>query len=54
MRIGRGIIIPAILALGVAMGVLAGSEMATAATHAPSAHVQVSAASDGSAVMYHG
>lgn len=40
MRIGRTIIIPAILALGVAGSVLAGAEMSAAVVHTPSAHVQ--------------
>ena len=45
MRIGRAIIIPAILALGVAGSALSGSAIAVAAIHAPAAHVQaVSAA----------
>ena len=35
MRIGRAIIIPAILALGVAGTVLPGAEIAMAASHAP-------------------
>ena len=39
MRIGRAIIIPAIVALGVAGSVLPGAEIAMAAGHAPAAHV---------------
>ena len=39
MRIGRAIIIPAILALGVAGTVLPGAEIAMAASHAPAVHV---------------
>ena len=39
MRIGRAIIIPAILALGVAGTVLPGAEIAMAAGHAPAVHV---------------
>jgi hypothetical protein len=54
MRIGRAVIIPAILALGVAAAALAGSEMATTATHASVAHVQVSAASSGPDTMFRG
>jgi len=45
MRIGRVLIIPAILALGVAGSILAGSAMSPAAGHAPSVHVQAAAAS---------
>jgi hypothetical protein len=45
MRIGRAIIIPAILALGVAGSTLAGSAMATAAGHAHAVHAQTHAAS---------
>ena len=39
MRIGRAIIIPAILALGVAGTVLPGAEIAMAAVHTPAVHV---------------
>jgi len=39
MRIGRAIIIPAILALGVAGAVLPGAEIAVAAAHTPAVHV---------------
>ncbi len=45
MRVGRAILIPAILALGVAGPVLAGSGISVAAGHAPSAHVLVTASS---------
>lgn len=41
MRIGRSIIIPAILALSTAGSILAGSAATVAAVQAPSAHVQV-------------
>jgi hypothetical protein len=40
MRIGRTVIIPVILALGVAGTVLAGAEMSAAAASTPIAHVQ--------------
>jgi hypothetical protein len=40
MRIGRTVIIPVILALGVAGTVLAGAEMSAAAASTPSVHVQ--------------
>jgi hypothetical protein len=53
MHIGRAIIIPAILALGVAGSVLAGSAVSTAAGHAPTAHVQVVAAAAGPDILYH-
>jgi hypothetical protein len=53
MRIRRSIIlIPAILAFGVAAAV-AGSEIAAAASHAPSSHVQTVAVSSNPNVMYH-
>lgn len=39
MRIGRAIIIPAILALSVAGTVLAGAETSVAAVHTPAAQV---------------
>ena len=55
MRIGRAIIIPAILALGVAGSVLAGAEMSAAAASTPSVHVQqVTAASAAPGTFYHG
>jgi hypothetical protein len=40
MRIGRTVIIPVILALGVAGSVLAGAEMSAAAVIAPAVHAQ--------------
>lgn len=52
MRIGRTIIIPAILALSVAGSILAGSAVPIAAAHAPSAHV-VSAASHPRPAVYY-
>jgi hypothetical protein len=54
MRIGRAIIIPVILALGVAGSVLSGSAMAAAARHAPSVHAQAAAASAKPHMYYHG
>ncbi len=51
MRIGRAIIIPAILALGVAGSILSGSAMPVAAVHAPSVHVEAAVASPD--VMYY-
>jgi hypothetical protein len=41
MRIGRAIIIPAIIALGAAGSIVSGSVMPAAVGHAPSVHVQV-------------
>lgn len=41
MRIGRAIIIPAILALGVAGTVLPGAEIAMAASNAPAVHLHI-------------
>jgi hypothetical protein len=40
MRIGRTVLIPVILALGVAGSVLAGAEMSAATAATPSVHVQ--------------
>jgi hypothetical protein len=54
MRIGRDLIIPAILALGVAGSLLTGSAMPVAAGHAPSVHVQAAAASAGPNIFYRG
>lgn len=45
MRIGRTLIIPAILALSVAGSVLAGAEMSAAVVHTPSVHAQQTTAS---------
>lgn len=53
MRIGRTIIIPAILALGVAGSALPGSVMAAAAGHAPSTHVLAVAAPATPDILYH-
>jgi hypothetical protein len=53
MRIGRAIIIPAILALGVGGSILAGSAAPVAAVHAPSVHVQADAAPTGPYTFYH-
>jgi hypothetical protein len=53
MRIRRAIIIPAILALGVAGSVLSGSAMSAAAGHAPSVHVQAAGSSAAPGVFYH-
>ena len=53
MRIGRAIIIPAILALGVAGTVLPGAEVAMAAGLAPAAHVHTAVTPSLSGVYYH-
>jgi hypothetical protein len=54
MRIGRTVIIPVILALGVAVSVLAGAEMSAAVVHTPSVHAQQATASSASPHMkYH-
>ena len=50
MRIGKTIIIPAILALTTAGSILAGSAVPVAAAQAPAAHVVAMAPS----VYYHG
>jgi hypothetical protein len=55
MRIGRTVIIPAILALGVVGSVLAGAEMSAAVVHTPSVHVQQATASSAAPGMrFHG
>ena len=54
MRIGRDLIIPAILALGVAGSLLTGSAMSAAAGSAASVHVQVAATSAHLDTFYHG
>jgi hypothetical protein len=54
MRIGRALIIPAVLALGVAGSLLSGPAIVAAAGHAPSAHVQAAASSATPKVLYHG
>jgi hypothetical protein len=43
MRIGRAVIIPAILALSTAGSILAGSATLATAAQAPAAHVQAAA-----------
>lgn len=53
MRIGRAIIIPAILALGVSGSILAGSAASVAAVHTPTVHVQSAAASTSPDLVYH-
>jgi hypothetical protein len=53
MRIIPGIIIPAILALGVAGSILSGAEMIAVAAHAPGVHAHVAAASAMPAAKYH-
>jgi hypothetical protein len=54
MRIRRALIIPAILALGVAGPLLAGSAMPAAAVHAPSVHVAATAVHGIPDMYYHG
>lgn len=54
MRIGRAIIIPAILALGVAGTVLPGAEIAMAAVHTPAVHLQTTTRPMFSGTYYHG
>ncbi len=53
MRIGRTILIPAILTLSVAGSILAGSAISSASAHAPSVHVQASASVGSTDVFYH-
>jgi len=54
MRIGRGVIIPAILALAVAGSALAGAEISVAVAHASTATTHVVAVSSNPATYYHG
>jgi hypothetical protein len=54
MRIRRAIIIPAILALGAAGSILAGSAVPVAAAQAPSAYVLSTASSASPYIWYHG
>jgi hypothetical protein len=53
MRIKQVIIIPAILALGAAGAIIAGSAMPAAAGHAPSHHVQAAGTSANPELYYH-
>ncbi len=53
MRIGRAILISAILALGVTGSALTGLGISAAAGHAPSAHVQVAAYSAAPNTYHH-
>jgi hypothetical protein len=53
MRIGRAILIPAILALGVAGSVVAGAEIPAAAQHVQSVTVQTAVAVAAPAVHFH-
>jgi len=53
MRIRRALIIPAILALGLAGSALSGSAMAAAAGHEASVQVQVAVASGHPNTYYH-
>jgi hypothetical protein len=55
MRIRRPtIVIPIVLALGVAIAALSGAEISAAARHAPSTHVGVSVVETSPNVMFHG
>jgi hypothetical protein len=54
MRIGRAIIIPAIIALSAAGSILAASAMPATATHATSVHVQAAASSASPHSYYRG
>jgi hypothetical protein len=53
MRIIPGVIIPVIVALGVAGSILSGAEIAVAAAHAPGAHAHVATASAIPQMKYH-
>lgn len=54
MHIGRALIIPAILALGVSSSLLTGSAMSAAAGHVATVRVQVVAVSASPNMVYHG
>src|SRR5258708_16715205 len=54
MRIGRAIIIPAIVALGMAGSALIGSALPAAAASAPNSHVVTTSISTGVNVYHHG
>ena len=54
MRIGRAIIVPAILALGVAGSLLTGPGMSAAAGHEAKVNVHVVAVSARPCTFYHG
>ena len=54
MRIGRAIIIPAIVALGLAGSALVGSAMPAVAASAPNAHVLTTSISTGTDMYHHG
>jgi hypothetical protein len=53
MGIGRAIIFPAVLALGVAGAIFAGPAATVTATHAPVAHVHVYTAPSGTLTFFH-
>jgi len=53
MRIGRAIIIPAIVALGAAGTILSSSAMPAAVGHAPSVQVQAGGVSVVPTILYH-
>jgi hypothetical protein len=53
MRIGRAIIIPAMLALGVAGSLLTGPAMSAAAGHDTSAHLPAAAVCASPNTLYH-
>jgi hypothetical protein len=53
MRIGRAIIIPAILALSTAGSILAGSASLATAAQAPAAHMQAATSSMQPHMHYH-
>jgi hypothetical protein len=54
MHIGRAIIIPSVLALGVAGSLLTGAAIPVAAAHGTSVHVQAAAAPTNPKMLYHG
>jgi hypothetical protein len=54
MHVGRAIIIPAILALGVAGSLLSGPAMSATAVNAASVHVHAVAAPANPKTVYHG
>jgi ABC-type phosphate transport system substrate-binding protein len=54
MRIGRSIILPAIVALGVAGSAVAGAAIAIPATHATSVQLRADGSSTNPNMFYHG
>jgi hypothetical protein len=54
MRIGRALLIPAVLALSVAGSALVGSALPAVAANVPVVHAHTTGLSTGTATYYHG